>query len=264
MKKNRLYAVGFMLNCLFLSGQNNKAVMEINYEMKQIPDSTNRKNPVILPYTLLCNNEESVYFNQDAKTFYSTLSKNKDQKNWTINDMGSLPKFPKVRGSIYKTKDHILATLPIARDMYTFEEPSLKWEILSETKDIKGFSCQLAKTTTDTYDTFFAWFTKDIPVQEGPFRFKGLSGMILEVYNKNKTIEIYATEIKKSDSVIEPLYYGKVIELKSKDQYLNTRTNYLKDPSGFNNNEIQVTDMNGNNLNKKIDENIKKINVFLD
>jgi len=253
----------FLSNIIFISAQS-KAAMEINYEMKQITDSTNLKHESFLSYTLICNLEESVYYNKDAKSFYDALHNPNQKEKWSFNNISALPKFPKTRGSIYRKGDRIIATLPVARDLYQFEEPALQWEILHETKEIKGFKCQLAKTVTDTGDTFFAWFTKDIPIQEGPFRFKGLSGLILEIYNKSKTIEIYATDLKKSEAVIEPLQYGKIIELKSKDQYLKTRKNYLQDPSGFTNNEIIVTDMSGNNLNKKIDANIKRVNVFLD
>ena len=87
-------------------------------------------------------------------------------------------------------------------------------------KHIKGFKCQLARTITDTGDTFFAWFTTEIAIPDGPFRFKGLSGLILEVFNKNKTIEIYATEIKRSDEIIEPLTYYNEVKAKSKKQFL--------------------------------------------
>ncbi|WP_378105818.1 GLPGLI family protein [Chryseobacterium sp. sg2396] len=141
--------------------------------------------------------------------------------------------------------------------------PPLKWEILNETKDLKGFKTRLAKTTTDTGDIYFAWFTNDITIPEGPFRFKGLSGLILEVYNKNKTIEIYATDIKKSDESIEPLNYGNDVKTKSKQQFLEARKNYLENPSMYNGN-LKVVDSNGNDRTKMMTERLKKMNTFLD
>ncbi|MBB4806418.1 GLPGLI family protein [Chryseobacterium defluvii] len=265
MKQKLIYTLIFIISFISFSAQNAKAVMEINYEMKQISDSTNRKNAAVMEFTLFCNKEESVYYNKDAKNFYDALNKNTgNKKNWTISNTAGMPKFPKVRGSVHKIREKLSVSLPVAKDIYQFEEPELKWEVLQETKEIKGFKCQLAKTITDTHDTFYAWFARDIPIQDGPFRFKGLTGLILEVYNKNKTIEIYATDIKKSDAVMEPIDYGRAIELKSKGQFLKMRSHYLQDPTGFNNHNIQVTDQNGNDLNKKIDEKIKKINVFLD
>lgn len=244
-------------NMLFVSAQN-KAVMEVNYETKMISDSLNRDKVNIYASTLLCNNVESVYFSREAQAFYKGNSKE------TIpTSAGAIPKYPKSVGSVYKMKDNLLVSLPVGKYIFTYEEPQLKWEILNETKDIKGFKTRLAKTTTDTGDTYFAWFTNDLTIPDGPFRFKGLSGLILEVYNKNKTIEIYATDIKKSDELIESLNYGNDVKTKSKQQFLEARKNYLENPSMYNGN-LKVVDSNGNDRTKIMSDRLKKMNTFLD
>lgn len=258
--KNRLsLLLGLSIfSCVLLSAQNNKAVMEINYETKLVSDSLNRNNIKIFASTLLCNNIESVYFNREARAFYKGIS------TQTINtSFGAIPKYPSSVASVYKANDILTASLPVGKYVFTFEEPKLKWEILNEAKDIKGFKSRLAKTITDTGDTFFAWFTNDITIQDGPFRFKGLSGLVLEVYNKNKTIEIYATEIKKSDEIIEPLNYGDDVKAKSKKQFLEARKNYSENPSMYNGN-IKLLDGNGNDKTKSMTDRIKRINTFLD
>ena len=184
--KHKILALAFLFNCILYSAQNNKAVMEINYETKLVSDSLNRNNTTIFASTLLSNNVESVYFNREARAFYNGTS------TQTINtSFGSIPKYPKSVASVYKANDILTASLPVGKYVFTFEEPKLKWKILNETKDIKGYKARLAKTITDTGETFFAWFTTDIPITDGPFRFKGLSGLVLEVYNKNKTWSYY-------------------------------------------------------------------------
>lgn len=236
----------------------NKAVMEVNYETKMISDSLNRDKVSMYASILLCSNTESVYFSREAQAFYKGLSKA------TIStSAGAIPKYPKSVGSVYKTKENLSVSLPVGKYIFTYEEPQLKWEILNETKDIKGFKTRLAKTTTDTGDTYFAWFTNDIMIPDGPFRFKGLSGLVLEVYNKNKTIEIYATDIKKSDEIIEPLKYGDTVKTKSKQQFLEARKNYIENPSMYNGN-LKLFDSNGNDRTKMMTERLKKVNVFLD
>jgi hypothetical protein len=40
---------------------------------------------------------------------------------------------------------------------------------------------------------------------------------VLEVYNKNRTIEIYAIVIRKSEEIIDPLNYGIDVKAKSKE-----------------------------------------------
>lgn len=250
--------LGFILNFLLFSAQNNRAVMEINYETKIISDSLNRDKINIFASVLACNNIESVYYSKEAKAFYNGIS------SQTINtSYGAIPKYPKSVGSVYKSNEKLWVSLPVGKYIFTFEEPKLKWEILDDTRDIKGFKSRLAKTITDTGDSFFAWFTNDIAIPDGPFRFKGLSGLILEVYNKNKTIEIYATDIKKSDEVIEPLNYGDDVKTKSKKQFLEARKNYHENPSMYNGN-IRLLDGNGNDKTKSMTDRIKRINTFLD
>ncbi|WP_294299145.1 GLPGLI family protein, partial [uncultured Chryseobacterium sp.] len=252
----RILLAGLLISSMLLVSAQHKAVMEVNYETKMISDSLNRDKVNIYASTLLCNNIESAYFSREAKAFYKGNSKE------TINtSAGAVPKYPKSVGSVYKTKENVWVSLPVGKYIFTYEEPQLKWEILNETKDLKGFKTRLAKTTTDTGDTYFAWFTNDITIPDGPFRFKGLSVLVLEVYNKNKTIEIYATDIKKSDELIEPLNYGNDVKTKSKQQFLEARKNYIENPSMYNGN-LKVMDSNGNDRTKMMVDRLKKVNVF--
>ena len=87
-------------------------------------------------------------------------------------------------------------------------------------KKIGDYDCILAKTSTDTGIIFYAWFTPKIPIPEGPFRFKGLAGVILEVYNEINTIHISAIEIRKSNAGIYPLQYPKVYHVSKKDFWI--------------------------------------------
>lgn len=56
----------------------------------------------------------------------------------------------------------------------------LPWEIKNETDTILGYVCQKAKLSFRGRD-YTAWFTADIPVNDGPWKFMGLPGLILKV-----------------------------------------------------------------------------------
>ncbi len=58
--------------------------------------------------------------------------------------------------------------------------PQLTWKIYPETKKIGNFTSQKA-TTEFRGRNYSAWFTTDIPISDGPWKFSGLPGMILEV-----------------------------------------------------------------------------------
>lgn len=57
--------------------------------------------------------------------------------------------------------------------------PDFNWEITSETKIILGYTCQKARLHFRGRD-YNVYFTTDIPYSDGPWKFSGLPGMILE------------------------------------------------------------------------------------
>ena len=69
--------------------------------------------------------------------------------------------------------------------LYTDDYCNFNWEIQSDKKTILGYSCQKV-TTTFRGRTWEAWFTAEIPVSDGPWKFCGLSGLILEVSDSQK------------------------------------------------------------------------------
>ncbi len=76
----------------------------------------------------------------------------------------------------------ITSTEKIAMTDYKYEEPYEKpnWEIADDTKDILGYTCQKA-TCMFRGRNYEAWFTMDIPVSNGPWKFAGLPGLILNI-----------------------------------------------------------------------------------
>ncbi|HCN50631.1 MAG TPA: GLPGLI family protein [Chryseobacterium sp.] len=262
---NRLLSFGFLLAGTSVFSQSGKAVMEISYETKMIRDSLNPQSFRRYEMILLCNANESIYFNNEAKTYYYTLSGKKESNGSEMirTSFGGIPKYPNITYSAYRSDHKTTAFLPVGKYIFSFEEPELKWEMLTETKKIQNYNCRLAKTVTDTGDIFYAWYTEDLSIPEGPFRFKGLSGMVLEVYNKAKTIEISATSIKKSDETIASVPYLSVVKAKTKKQYLEARKNFIDTPSLYNG-DLRLFDGTGKEITHTIKENIRKINVFLD
>lgn len=248
-----------------ISAQENKSEMQVAYRMKFISDSLKMDNFVYVDnLILLFNNRSSIYYSQDAKDYYQYLNKGISQMKDGVISLGSLPPVPKVKGSVYRNDDVITAILPVGKYLYSFEEPKILWTLLNDTKTIKGIVCRLAKAKVDTGDTFFAWYaTKDYPYPEGPFRFKGLPGLILSVYNANKTIEIDAVDIRKSSDQIINEFGNMSIKIKNKDVFIKARNEFFDNPDIQKNRDVIFKDGNGNIINNK---NTGKLpnNVFLD
>jgi GLPGLI family protein len=65
------------------------------------------------------------------------------------------------------------------------DEVNIEWTILPERKQIAGYSCQKA-ITNFRGRAWETWFTNQIPVSDGPWKFHGLPGMILELSDSKK------------------------------------------------------------------------------
>ena len=60
------------------------------------------------------------------------------------------------------------------------------WKIVSDsTATIMGYNCQLAKASFKGR-TWYAWYSEDIPISEGPWKLCGLPGLILRAYDQSK------------------------------------------------------------------------------
>jgi GLPGLI family protein len=68
---------------------------------------------------------------------------------------------------------------------YTEPLPVQNWEISDDTLTVAGYLCQKATCRFRGRD-YTAWFTTDIPINNGPWKFGGLPGLILKIYDKDK------------------------------------------------------------------------------
>jgi len=80
---------------------------------------------------------------------------------------------------------------------YRFNEdiPIQQWEIHEETAIVAGYQCQKA-TTRFRGRSYVAWFTPEIPINNGPWKFGGLPGLILKVYDEDVLFTFECTKIE--------------------------------------------------------------------
>jgi GLPGLI family protein len=66
------------------------------------------------------------------------------------------------------------------RFKYTDEPGKLDWKISGEIDTVLSYTCQKASLHFRGRD-YIAWFSTDIPVSDGPWKFNGLPGLILKI-----------------------------------------------------------------------------------
>lgn len=78
---------------------------------------------------------------------------------------------------------------------------NLVWELQQEQKRIGEFNCFKA-TTKFKKNNYIAWFTSEIPLSYGPWKFNGLPGIILEISDETNFHQIIATKIRLEKSQV--------------------------------------------------------------
>lgn len=74
------------------------------------------------------------------------------------------------------------------------ELPAFKWKISKDIKQFGNYEVQRA-TTEFGGRVYTAWFTLQIPISDGPWKFHGLPGLILEVTDEEGAYGYTATEV---------------------------------------------------------------------
>lgn len=102
-------------------------------------------------------------------------------------------------GTINSSSMHIVNLNPNNKPIVALDSlPKLVWNIqTNDKKTILGMECFKA-TTVFRGSNIVAYFTNEIPIPFGPFKFKDLPGLILEIYNtdSNYNYKWEAIEIK--------------------------------------------------------------------
>lgn len=99
--------------------------------------------------------------------------------------------------------------------------PVMKWMQQDSVKMVCGYRCRRA-TTSFRGRTYVAWYTPDLPFQEGPWKLCGLPGLILEAYDKDRHYFYSAAEI-----VLSPGYPVTFYNWYEKEHKPMERTEYL-------------------------------------
>ncbi|AQW92805.1 GLPGLI family protein [Elizabethkingia anophelis] len=217
----------------------NRFFYELTYRAKKGGDV--EKIMTILDVT----SEKSIYRDytipsQDsvAKMKYEALQKAGSAMSGNLSNMLVKPVFPWRITKIYPEmrKGMYQEYFIDANYQYSFEQ-KFNWKILLDKKKISDYNCQNASVEFGGRK-WIAWFTTDIPIQDGPYKFYGLPGLIVKVEDNKGD---YSWELKgnrKLDNFQEYSYAEslfpnrkKVIDT-SKEKFLKLQSNFKNDPLG--------------------------------
>lgn len=118
----------------------------------------------------------------------------------------------------------------IGWDEYAYtEEKPFQWKILSDTLTIGEYFAQKAETTYGGR-TWVVWFTPELPVLDGPYKFSGLPGLIIKAEDTTGDFSFDLVETKKIAAPFELRRgRGQTVET-TKEKYNKMLVRYRKDP----------------------------------
>jgi GLPGLI family protein len=229
MKKLGIIALSLFVQTLF--AQTNRFV----YQVTMKPDASNKNDTKTENAYLDISQEKSVFYSENRikrdSVIQATIQSggvrgfNRDQmENLRSNINYSVEKDKKSQKTIFKDR--------IGRDVYTYEEDRpISWKIFPETTKIGEYKVQKAETDFGGRK-WTAWFTTDLPYQDGPYKFGGLPGLIVKVEDDKGE---YSFDLMKNYKIADfPALnqFGNTIKVKRTD-YVKQQKKFMEDPMAF-------------------------------
>lgn len=115
--------------------------------------------------------------------------------------------------------------VPSSTFLYEEELNIFNWQLHPDTSTINGHLCQKA-TMSYAGRNYTSWFCHQIPYSDGPYKFTGLPGLIVKIYDDRQH---YVFELKS----IEKASPSHKIELKDKEYLVTTKEKFFKAKDGF-------------------------------
>ncbi len=226
--------IGIIVLSLFMQtilAQTNRFV----YQVTMKPDASDKNDIKTENAYLDISQEKSVFYSENRikrdSVIQATIQSggargfNRDQmQNLRSIINYSVEKDKKNQKTIFKDR--------IGRDVYTYDEDRpLNWKIMQETTKIGEYKVQKAETDF-AGRKWTAWFTTDLPYQDGPYKFGGLPGLIVKVEDEKGE---YSFDLMKNYKIADfPTLnqFGNTIKVKRTD-YLKQQKKFMEDPMAF-------------------------------
>lgn len=243
-----LLTISCLLIISLVSSQTHRYIYELQYKMDSTEAGYEKVN-MILDVTP----KEVKFYGKDLAT---TDSLNKK--------FGMNSSYTDMTGQVVKRKINSFDNenfINIKNGYYTFKTTDkINWTIADETKKVENYTLQKA-TTKFGGRNWTAWFCKDIPFNEGPFKFRGLPGLIFELSDVKKNYMYTLVKSRKLDKIystsdfLESSFGNKAVPINEKQKH-KLMMEFYNDPFAFERNNF-----NKSNNDLRININGKEIHT---
>lgn len=265
----KIVSLILFLNNIFVFSQNQNTVQKSNlvckYQVKFLKDTLDKFNQKDEVMTLLIGDHISL-FKSDQKAKSDSL-RTSIAKNSISNATGKdninidMSKIPRVNmgQEVLSENGKMKVYDKIFKYQFSFEPVNrVKWDLVNEAKKINGYDCRKAIGVYGKRK-LIAWYTPEIPVQEGPYTFKGLPGLIIHINDEKETYIFDLVYLKKEKRDIISITnatettYEKFVKARQ-----DAKDNVITNVGGMMHREMTVDEKN------LVTRNANKVNNYLD
>lgn len=226
-----------------------EASYQVKYEVNFAIDSTDREERTTEMHNLYTGNSVSYYVSDAFIALDSMMKKLRENPQAGMRRMrgnfDDIPR-PEFLARVYKDLEdnETWVSASVLRDSYMYEETDIPiaWEMSEETKEIGDYNAQKATTHFGGRD-WTAWFTFQVPIQDGPYVFNGLPGLILELSDANEDYQFDVTSIKPLEEKYEIDSETGETKKVAKEEFIQAYENFRKNPLGRFADRIKQMDM---------------------
>lgn len=151
----------------FISAQTHRFIYEYQFKSDSLTKALTKENMI------LDINPDEIKFYPYFFAESDSINKLKNNNNSSWDDL--LPVITRSRNTNKNTSYVLL------NDLFSVQTVDpINWKLSTETKKVGNYSLQKA-TTTFGGRNWTAWFNTEINLNEGPYKFRGLPGLIFEI-----------------------------------------------------------------------------------
>jgi GLPGLI family protein len=221
---NKLNSILFLFLSISIYGQE----MVMNTEYVAIYDFKFKTDSLSSNYTedkmgLFISDKKSLIQSLNVQKRDSVLSKIKETNVRELN-FSSIPRV-KFNFNIIKKQDSTIFYEKLGNIFIGYyDKPKFDWKIINDFKTINDYKCQKAILTFRGRN-YIAWFSNDIPINDGPYKFRDLPGLIFEIQDTKNNFFFNLVSFKKQKITVK---YTEEISFIKKENFYTKKLNFLE------------------------------------
>lgn len=204
---------------------------KFTFSVKEQIDLSSNPNIIRENMVLLAGKNKSLYVSPTKLKVDSAriAIKKNGGSFYELSDYKSTLPMNKISNFLEKNNDtkkiKLFYSIPNLEPYYIEPFPKFEWKITNDQKKILNYVCQKATLHYKGRD-YVAWFSSEIPLQNGPWKFGGLPGLIFEIVDSKNHYSFQLIGIKKEHKIFPESLVKK--QLTTKEGISVVFDNYMK------------------------------------